>query len=174
MLAAIVFICYRLARGVSSDVGAALTAFAVFAAAAAVGAALGFLFGLPRSRLTDQMLVANGNGNGTEAGGSGATAGAQRRFRSSKYLANSNLIKVSDWLTTIIIGLGLTNLDGVGSAVGRLHDILSKPLGGAAFSGTLGVSIVVAASVLGFVLVYTWTSIRLRELLEEAEAQYRA
>ena len=56
------------------------------------GAGFGFLFGLPRSRVSD--LTADGS---TEVPAPPAKA-------STYYLTNSNLIKVSDWLTTIVIG----------------------------------------------------------------------
>ena len=92
-----------------SGLGVGLTAFALFGAAAAIGAGLGFLFGLPRSRYAD--LDASGPSNTTNAKSSETP-------RSAHYLTNSNLIKVSDWLTTIIIGVGLVNLAKIGPAVG--------------------------------------------------------
>jgi hypothetical protein len=71
----------------SHEGGAGVTSFVLFASAAAVGAGLGFLFGLPRSRVSD--LSADGS---TEVPAPPAKA-------STYYLTNSNLIKVSDWLT---------------------------------------------------------------------------
>ncbi|WP_433291093.1 PASTA domain-containing protein [Actinoplanes sp. CA-030573] len=127
--------------------GAGVTAFVLFVAAAAVGAVLGFLFGLPRARVAE-------------------SAGP-----STFYLTNSNLIKVSDWLTTIVIGLGLVNLGKVVPGLRSLAHALQEPLGGAAYSGAAGVSVLVVGVLAGFVLDYLWTSIRVRELLEEAERQ---
>jgi hypothetical protein len=144
------------------DGGAGVTSFVLFSAAAAAGAGLGFLFGLPRARVSDLT------GDGSAAGGSapGSTTKA-----STYYLTNSNLIKVSDWLTTIVIGLGLVNL---GKAIPALRDLshaLEAPLGGRPYSGAVGVSVLIVGLLAGFILDYLWTSIRVRELLEESERQ---
>jgi len=133
------------------DGGAGVTAFLLFVAAAAVGAVLGFLFGLPRARVSDLP------GSATPT--------------STFYLTNSNLIKVSDWLTTIVIGLGLVNLGKVVPALRSLGHALHDPLGGLAYSGAAGISVLIVGTLAGFVLDYLWTSIRVRELLEEAERQ---
>ena len=91
---------------------AGVVLFVLFGAAGAVGAAAGFLFGLPRSRVADMTTLRQSVGN---------TSGAASNLPpSTSYLANSNLIKVSDWLTTIIIGLGLVNLRKAPAAVEQL------------------------------------------------------
>ncbi len=84
------------------------------------------------------------------------------------YLANSNLIKVSDWFTTIVIGLGLVNLTSVMPALHRLAAALKAPLGGADYAGAVGICLVIAGAVGGFVVMYLYTTIRIRELLEES------
>lgn len=132
--------------------GAGVTAFVLFVAAAAVGTVLGFLFGLPRARVADSTATEGSNA-------------------STFYLTNSNLIKVSDWLTTIVIGLGLVNLGKVVPGLRSLGHALHEPLGGAPYSGAVGVSVLVVGVLAGFILDYLWTSIRVRELLEEAERQ---
>ncbi|GAA2638931.1 PASTA domain-containing protein [Paractinoplanes durhamensis] len=129
------------------DGGAGVTAFVLFAAAAAVGSALGFMFGLPRARVADSSTT------------------------STFYLTNSNLIKVSDWLTTIVIGLGLVNLGKAVPAMRALAHALHAPLGGTAYAGAVGLSVLIVGLLAGFLLYYLWTSIRVRELLEEAERQ---
>jgi hypothetical protein len=117
-----------------------------------VGAVLGFLFGLPRARVADSTTT------------SAASA-------STFYLTNSNLIKVSDWLTTIVIGLGLVNLGKVVPALRSLGQALEAPLGGKPWAGTVGISVLIVGVLAGFILDYLWTSIRVRELLEESERQ---
>ncbi|WP_203819103.1 PASTA domain-containing protein [Paractinoplanes ferrugineus] len=128
--------------------GAGLTAFALFVAAAAIGAAMGFVFGLPRARVADESTTT-----------------------STFYLTNSNLIKVSDWLTTIVIGLGLVNLGKVVPTLRSLSHALHDPLGGRPYSGAIGLSLLIVGLLAGFLLYYLWTSIRVRELLEDAERQ---
>jgi hypothetical protein len=143
----------------SHDGGAGVTSFVLFAAAAAVGAGLGFLFGLPRARVSD--LTGDGS----------SEVPAPPAKASTYYLTNSNLIKVSDWLTTIVIGLGLVNLGKLVPAVRSLSHALEAPLGNAPYSGAIGVAVLVVGLLAGFILDYLWTSIRVRELLEESERQ---
>jgi hypothetical protein len=147
--------------GGAADVGVGAAAFLLFVAAAAVGAALGFLFGLPRARLTDQLTTPD-------------SAHHESRTPSSHYLANSNLIKVSDWLTTIVIGLGLVNLGSAVPALRTLATALQAPLGGAPYAGAIGISTLIGGCIAGFVLVYVYTSIRVRQLLEDSDRQTEA
>jgi hypothetical protein len=143
----------------SHDGGAGVTVFVLFAASAAAGAALGFLFGLPRARVSD-----------ISAAGPADVPPAPAK-PSTYYLTNSNLIKVSDWLTTIVIGLGLVNLGKLVPAIRSLSHALEAPLGNAPYSGAIGVAVLIVGLLAGFILDYLWTSIRVRELLEESERQ---
>ena len=53
----------------------------------------------------------------------------------------------------------------------RLGAALKTPLGGMPYSATIGVAATVGGAVAGFLLTYLWTSVRVRELLEESERQ---
>jgi hypothetical protein len=147
----------------SSGVG--LTAFLLFTAAAAVGASLGFMFGLPRARFAERLSTGQLDNAGTPGSPPPSPA-------STHYLANSNLIKVSDWLSTIIIGLGLVNLGGFLPAMGAVAVLLKEPLGGMSYSGVVGVSVLITGALIGFLLVYLWTALRVRELMEDSERQF--
>lgn len=133
------------------------TAFLVFLAASAVGAGLGFLFGLPRSRLPDVEPPAD------------TSKGTQAPPSARHYLNNSNLIKVSDWATTIVVGLTLVNLDALAPAIRSLGETLSPALGGQSSSAVVGVCITIFGVLFGFIANFLWVSIRVRELMEEAE-----
>lgn len=135
-----------------------VTLFVVFAAAGAIGAALGFLFGLPRARVSDPLTLP-----------SAQSAPAADHAPGRTYLANSNLIKVSDWLTTIVIGLTLVNLAKIAPAARRLSGELKEPLGGSPGASALGMGVLVFGAVCGFILMYLYVSIRIRELLEDSE-----
>lgn len=155
-----ILIAIGLARAAPDPVNGAavgLTSFLVFLAATTVGAGLGFLFGLPRSRFADAL-----------AQGDGPSA-TQTSPSSKHYLNNSNLIKVSDWLTTIVVGLTLVNLDMVVPAINDLGATLSAPLGGQVYSPVVGVAITIFGILAGFILTFLWVSIRVRELMEDAE-----
>jgi hypothetical protein len=117
------------------------------------------LFGMPRSRVAD-LAAASQPGTSSSVNAT-----------SKSYLTNSNLNKVSDWLTTIIIGLGLVNLGSVIPAVQGLGTALKAPLGNTDYAGVIGISIPIASLIVGFILVYLWTSIRVRELLEDSERE---
>ena len=169
LLVGMFIISVLMARGAPADtngIGVGVVTFLLFVAAAAVGAALGFLFGLPRARFADQLNAASAN-----AGEVGATSPAATAV-SSHFLTNSNLTKVSDWLTTIVIGLGLVNLGRVIPALREFAAALEDPLGGYAYAGAIGISVLVAGTVASFLLVYLWTSIRFRELLEDSEKRF--
>jgi hypothetical protein len=134
----------------SADIGTAnsWSVFAIGAAAAvaaiAVGGILGFLFALPRTLEQDS---------------------------GSRLLAtNSNLDQVSDWLTKILVGLGLIELGRIGAGVGDLGDSMAVALGGGAGAKAFALSIVIYCAIDGFLLGYLWTRIVVsRELKEAAE-----
>jgi hypothetical protein len=156
----IVLVSMLLAGSVPDAVGKSGTAVGIttlllFFAAGAVGSGLGFLFGLPRSRFIEDANAAP-SATGTKASG-------------PSFLANSNLIKVSDWLTTIVIGLGLVNLAKIGPALSTLQGNLVAPLGGGANAGVIGVSIILVGLLAGMLLTFLWTTIRVRELFEQSE-----
>ncbi len=149
--------------------GAGLSAFVVFAAAAAVGSGTGFLFGLPRARFVEEEVKRSAGQVGDQS--DNPTQGTGTALpRNVHYLTNSNLIKVSDWLTTIIVGVTLVNLGKVGTFLTDLQQRLIEPLGGTTYSGTIGISLVIVGALTGAMLSYMWTTLRLRELLEKSEA----
>jgi hypothetical protein len=151
-------------QGGGKDIGVGVTLFVLFVAAFAVGGILGFLFGLPRGRLSDEL--ATPSADATAAGGGRPTS-----LASAHYLASSNLNKVSDWLTTIVIGLGLVNLGNALPGLRSLAAALEAPLGGAPYASALGIASMIVALIGGFLVLYLYTTIRVRQLLEESERQ---
>jgi hypothetical protein len=135
----------------TNRLGVAAAAGGLFTAAIAVGAVFGFLFGLPRHRFVEQ------EGKSSEA------------RSESHFLANSNLLKVSDWLTTILIGLGLVQLANAGPAIADLSQSLREPLGGMTYAGVSAVATMIGVSIVAVIMTYLWTSTRVRELFEKAE-----
>jgi hypothetical protein len=133
----------------------ALAIVSVFAAAA-VGSLIGFLFGIPKSR-TD---------------GTGATQGEGGSFR-----PNTNLEQVSDWLTKIIVGIGLVQfrelgavLYDFGSAVGDGIRDPSTPPGSAT---TFAIALLVGSALMAFLINYMWTTTRLYDVFTRGNI-YRA
>src|SRR4051794_25815765 len=110
-------------------------AVAVAAAAAAIGGLLGFLFGIPKTLQSD----------------------APSTDGSTRYLGNTNLEQISDWLTKIIVGLSLVQLGRALPALSRLASSLGPMLGDAASSPGFGLSLCIYSAVVAFVIVYLWT-----------------
>jgi len=113
----------------------------------AVGAFGGLLFGIPRARQKPAGDGQNGN---------------------SPLEVNNNLIEVSDWLTKIIVGLGLVEL---GSLPARLKTI-THPLAaslGTEFGSAIATGIVVYFSMLGFLAGYLNARTFIAALLKRQE-----
>jgi hypothetical protein len=107
------------------------------------GGLVGLLFGIPRSAL----------------GSAGTTA-------TGRYQANSNLVEVSDWLTKIIVGVGLVQIGRLEPALSRLAANLKAPLGGQPTSAAFGMALVIANVLLGFLFFYLWARSLLQRDLE--------
>jgi len=139
---------------------------AVLAAAGAfsAGGVLGLLFGAPRW----------GDGSAPAAQADGAPGGtAAVQSTPSNVRPNTSLEKVADWLTTIIVGLGLVHLKDL---EGRLTDMgiwltNAITLEARGLNGTPGVVLALSFSVAGFLMVYLWS---LRFLPSEIEGAYAA
>ncbi len=100
-------------------------------ASLATGATLGFLFGIPRQ--------ANGAAD-RPGSGNGAT------FRH-----NTNLSDVSDWLTKIIVGLGIAEFDTIRTWAFQIVRMFSKGMGGPA-------PIAFAAGIVGYFATFGFIS----------------
>ncbi|WP_245206253.1 hypothetical protein [Kitasatospora sp. RG8] len=138
-LIALVFYCAEL--GEKSFWGALGTGVLVAIASGLTGALLGFLFGIPRSTRA-----------GPHENGGDAEADGDRGYR-----PNTNLEDVSDWLTKIIIGVGLVQLGNSTGALGRLIRTVSEGLGSGAAARVVGGSLMIIFVVFGFLKSYLWT-----------------
>jgi hypothetical protein len=112
------------------------TALALSAAAFLAGALPGFLFGIPHM-----------------------VQGATSSINDAQYQGNTNLEQVSDWLTKIIVGVGLVQIGRVLPALGRLGSSLRAPLGGQPSSAAFGLGTAISYALLGFFFVYLWSRV---------------
>lgn len=123
----------------------------------AAGIALGFLFAVPRSAYEDV--------------GVDKEAPVER----NRFLyTNTTLSKVSDWLTTMLVGVGLTQLHSFDEQLGIFSAFLLRnaPAGGFANATALTVAgplLLVFSVAIGFVLMYLNTRVNLVRLLDAAE-----
>jgi len=133
----------------------------VAGAALLSGFLLGFIFGIPRvgsEKVTAQAAA--------EPGGAHAAAS---EAQSSGVTPNSNLVEISDWLTKIMVGVGLVELNSIPGKLGKLGYYLGPALrpahcdGSAPCSDFIGngqaasLVIIVFYFTLGFLWGYVWT-----------------
>ncbi len=137
-------------------------AIAIAGAATIIGALVGFVFGIPRSL------------QGTDADSAPPSNKDMSGARPEGYRPNTSLEQISDWLTKILVGVGLTQLMEIPSAVQRYATHVGKALG-----SVQGADIFVGATSLyfvvsGFLCAYLWTRLKLGQALSEADTVTRA
>jgi CheY-like chemotaxis protein len=136
------------------------------AAAFAVGGAIGFIFGIPKS-LQDVSIPPTPPPADSE--GDQDVEGISR----VAYAGNTSLEQISDWLTKIIVGVGLTQLLNVPTALTALGNGFADALGGFSGSSVLAALEVIFFGIGGFFLGYLWTRLYLVSLLVESDQQAR-
>jgi hypothetical protein len=119
-----------------------------------VGALLGLLFGIPRSEADTQ---------------SGNKATNNAVDGSPKYRANTNLEQISDWLTKILVGVGLTQVAAIRTEMLSLAGFLGGGLGGPPFGKVYALVLLTYFLISGFLLGYLWTRIVLPAQLRAAD-----
>lgn len=118
----------------------------VAGAALIVGALAGFLFGLPR---TLEETAAQKGGD-------------------SRLVTNTNLDQISDWLTKILIGLGLVELSRIAGGVDSLATSLTPGLGNGEGTHAFAIGLLIYCAVDGFLVGYLWTRIVVSRSLKQA------
>lgn len=133
---------YGLQCGASSTTVSVMAVGALVSGAAFVaGAALGFLFGIPKTRQAADVV----------------------------YAANTNLEQISDWLTKILVGVGLIQFREIGAALDTLGNNLAQSLGGSSSADTFGLAISMYFTGGGFLVGYILTRLLLPVAFTEAD-----
>jgi hypothetical protein len=130
-------------------------------AALVLGGLLGFLFGIPRYL------------QGSQQASSETSTGGGYPNRVVPYRDNTNLEEISDWLTKILIGVGLIEISQAGGSAGRLVTYIGDGMGGAPSSRIVAGATLIYFSALGFLGGYLLTRMALTSALARAarEAQ---
>lgn len=129
--------------------GACAVALVIGSSAFLAGGFTGFLFGIPRT------ITAPGPNPST-----GVT----------QYQGNTNLEQVSDWLTKIIVGVGLVQIGHIIPALSKFAESIKAPLGGQSSSGAFGLGLAIANALMGFFFFYLWArSIFVQELKDSSK-----
>ena len=143
-----------------------------------VGATIGFLFGIPRTLQGDQPTgrgtvvqskrVAEAEHGPEEANTQDhlierlqPTASASNT-EDYQLRVNTNLEQISDWLTKILVGVGLTQLNQVTPRLMMAADFIAKGLGDNQSQRTLALALLIYFPVLGFISGYLCTRLFLQ------------
>jgi hypothetical protein len=132
---------YAAARSSWTFLGIALM---IGAAAFLAGALVGFVFGIPRT-LTAERAVPTARGEGGDL----------------EYQPNTNLEQISDWLTKILVGVGLVQIGQLRHGFSDLVDSVAPSLGDDATAHTFTGGLLIYYVVAGFLAGYLVTRLRL-------------
>lgn len=124
-------------------------------AATVSGGMIGFLFGIPKTLQQENP--------------DNPPATDQARAQAARYGVNTNLEQISDWLTKILVGVGLTQLSSVPEALQKYADFVTPGLGEFGGGEPYAVAVLIFYLVCGFLISYLWTRIYLAGALREAD-----
>lgn len=124
-------------------------------AALALGGLLGLLFGIPRYLQGEQQKV--------DEVSKGGRANGRPPYRD-----NTNLEEISDWLTKILVGVGLIEISQIGDSAGRLIAYVGDGMGGGSSSRIVAGATLVYFSTVGFLGGYLLTRMALSPALARA------
>ena len=133
----------------------------------AMGFLLGLIFAIPREASRDKGKL----------DGSGDTDTTDDEHRLKQ---NSNLVDISDWLTKIVVGVGLVELKRTPAALWKMSVALSPGLRSPGADGYANSSAVCCLAIIlfflaaGFLFGYIWTRIYFYSALNDAERSKKA
>ena len=141
----------------------AVTGVALMIAGAALltGGLLGFLFGIPRTLQQDAVEEAAQDPEKKSA--------PDNATRAISYKMNTNLEQISDWLTKILVGVGLTQITAIPGVLQRYADYAAPGLGNFPNSKAFALATLVYFLVCGFLMSYLWTRLYLAGVLRQAD-----
>lgn len=143
--------------------------------AALVGGLLGFLFGIPRTLQAGPPLK-GASASEPDVPDQSPDRASVHSASSANYVPNTNLEQISDWLTKILVGVGLTQVHAIYGKTAEVAGFLGLTLsnGSNETGRVFGWSIIIFYSVSGFLLGYLWTRLYLPGALHEADLASRA
>ncbi len=115
----------------------------VSGAALLVGAMLGFLFGIPRAAQHTRQQTKD------------------EAASDAVYQVNTNLEQISDWLTKIIVGVGLIQVDKIPGAFTSLSEYVAVGFGTPPVPSSLVAASLLFLGLNGFLSSYLWTRLLL-------------
>ncbi|MEV4615157.1 hypothetical protein AB0K43_21585 [Kitasatospora sp. NPDC049258] len=136
----------------AAALGGGLMVAATFSVA---GGLLGFLFGVPK------LLTSGGAAHPAD----------ESATSTASYAPNTNLEQVSDWLTKILLGAGLTQIGTVPERLRELGRALAPVVGGGPGASGFAAALGVYFTVVGFLTGWLLTRLLLARALSAADRQ---
>ena len=140
-------------------------------AALMTGGLLGFLFGIPHASGVSEPAGQPSASQGTQQatlptqGVQPAPAPAQ----GASIRPNTNLEQISDWLTKILVGVGLTQITVIPDNIGQLATYIAKGFSGTTGPETFSLAVMIYFAVIGFLFGFLWTRLNLGHAMAEAD-----
>lgn len=126
-----------------------------------LGLLLGFLFGIPRTFSGEDGMTAPAT---LPAG-----VPAPQSREPVRYQVNTSLEQISDWLTKILVGVGLTQLQNIPGKIRQAAQGLSAGFPQGEKDASFIVALMLYAAASGFLLGYLWTRLFLAPRFREAD-----
>jgi len=140
--------------------------FMIGGGSALLGGVLGFLFGIPRVMTSVSVNSVSASPDAIPKNG-------------AEYLPNTNLERISDWLTTLIIGATLINIKDIAVGLENISNKFGASLGNkttavntdAGPGDEYALGLIIFQFLAGFFFAYLWARIFLQKLLKDAETK---
>ncbi|HSE15770.1 MAG TPA: hypothetical protein VLB46_01885 [Pyrinomonadaceae bacterium] len=133
----------------------------ISAASATFGGLLGFLFGIPRTLQQE--------GSALSIVARESDAGNEKSMPETNYRANTNLEQISDWLTKILVGVGLTQLTVIPGKLVTIANAIASDFGSVSGSRTYALTVILFFLICGFLFSYLWTRLYLPGAFRQAD-----
>jgi hypothetical protein len=128
-------------------------------ASALAGALLGFIFGIPRP-------IGDAERPSAATAAAAPPPGTDHRQAAEAYKLSTNLTKISDWLTTAIVGVGLVEAKNTIAQIGAISGVSSDWLfENRHGSPALITAAIVGGGVLGFLYAYLYAQLIISRLI---------
>lgn len=139
---------------------AVATGLMIAGASLLIGGFLGFLFGIPRTLQQERPVALTDNTSEPRS---------ENADRSVNYQANTNLEQISDWLTKILVGVGLTQIDKIPAALQQVSQNISVGFGSTSITPVFVLPTILFFLICGFLFGYLWTRLFLPGAFRQAD-----
>jgi hypothetical protein len=167
----IIILLYAVAVGKNTFFSVVSVSIALFGAAVLSGGILGFLFGIPRTLQNDQAASIAPAPTQSTTGNPITAADSTSHYveRKPSYASNTNLEQISDWLTKILVGVGLTQLQDIKIGIASIIKFATPALGSPTYAGPFAGSLLLLGVISGFLFGYLWTRLFLIDAFRDAD-----